>query len=47
MHPPQDIERQEEKDSGSVKLKFKRHFLIEFHVIKRIGDNFRVMVIDL
>lgn len=45
MHPPLNIERQEEKDS--VKIKFKRHFVTELDVIKRIGDNFRAMVIDV
>ena len=45
MHLPLNIERQEEKDS--VKIKFKRHFVTELDVIKRIGDNFRAMVIDV
>ena len=47
MHSPLNIERQEEKDSGSVKIKFKRHFVTELGVTKRIGDNFRAMAIDV
>ena len=47
MHPPLNIERKEEKDSGSLKIRFKRHFVTELHVIKRIGDNFRAKAIDV
>ena len=32
MHTPENIERREEKESGSVKVKLKGHSVIEFHL---------------
>ena len=32
--------KEEEKDGGRVHIKLKRHLVIEFHLIKDIGDNF-------
>ena len=34
IHPPENIERQEEKDSSSVQIKLKRHLVMEFRLIK-------------
>ena len=34
MHRPENIERQEEKESDRVDIKLKRHLVIEFLVIK-------------
>ena len=34
IHPYENIERQEEKESGSVQIKPKRHLVIEFRLIK-------------
>ena len=34
VHPYENIERQEEKESGSVHIKPKRHLVIEFRLIK-------------
>ena len=45
VHRPENIERREEKENGSVKIKLKRHLVIEVHLIKGIGDNSRVMAI--
>ena len=39
------IERQEEKASGSVQIKLRRHLLVEFRLIKGIGDNFGAIAI--
>ena len=43
MHHPENIEGQEEKDSGSVEMQFKRHFLAEFRPIR--GVDFEVIAI--
>ena len=34
IHPSENIERQEEKDNGSVQIKLKRHFLMDFPLNK-------------
>ena len=47
MHSPENIERQEEKESGSVWKKLKHHLVIEFRLIKGIGDNYRDIEIVL
>ena len=33
-HPPEIIERQEEKENSSVQIKLKRHLVMEFRLIK-------------
>ena len=43
----ENIERQEEKDSGGVEIRLKCHLMIEFHLIKGVGDNFRVIAITV
>ena len=45
MHRPKNIERQEENESVSVKIKLKRHLVIDFRLIQDIGDNFGVIAI--
>ena len=52
MHPPENIERQEGKEIGSVQMKLKdkvryrlSHSVIEFRLIKYVVDNFRVIAI--
>ena len=45
MPRPEHIERQEEKESGSVEIKLKRHLVIEIRPIKGIRDKFGVIVI--
>ena len=47
MHSSQNIERQEERESGSLYKKLKRRLMIEFPLIKCIGDNFRAIAIAL
>ena len=47
MHRLENIERQEEKGSGSVKTKLERHLVIEFGLKTDIGDNFRAIVINV
>ena len=47
MHRPENIERQEEKESCGEKRKLKRHFMVEFRLIKDIGDNSRVITIAI
>ena len=48
MHRLENIERQlEEKESGSVEIKLKRHLVMEFSLVKCIGYNFRVRAIVL
>ena len=42
-----NIERQEEKDSGSVKIKLERLLVIEFGLKKSIGGNFRAIAITV
>ena len=37
--------RQEEKQGASVLVKLKHHLVIEFHLVKGIGDSFRVIAI--
>ena len=44
-HRPKNVEKQEERESDSVKIKLKCHLVIEFSLIKSIGDNFRVIAI--
>ena len=39
--------KQDEKESGSVEIKLKRHLAIEFRLINGIGDNFRLTAIVL
>ena len=45
MHRPENIERQEEKESGSVEIKLKRYLVIEFQLMKDIGEYFGVIAI--
>ena len=45
MHRLEDIERQEEKESGSVETKLERRLEIEFGLKKSTGGNFRVITI--
>ena len=45
MHHPENIERQEEMESCSDKIKLKRHFMVDFRLIKDIGDNFSAITI--
>ena len=45
MRRSENIESQEEKESGSVKIKLKRHLLIKFLQLKGMGDNFMVIAI--
>ena len=47
MLRPENIERQEEKERGSVEIKLKRHLAIEIRLIKGIEDKFRAIVIAL
>ena len=42
IHRPEIIERREENESDGVELKLKRHFVIQFRLLKGIGDNFGV-----
>ena len=42
---PENIERHEEKESGSVEIKLKRHLVIEFRLIKGVEDSFRAIAI--
>ena len=44
MHRLENIERREEKGSGSVETKLERHLVIEFGLKTDIGDNLRVIV---
>ena len=43
MHCPENIERQEEKGSGNVDIKLKRHLVIEYRLIKGTGDKCEVI----
>ena len=45
MYPPENVERQEEKESGGIQIKLKLYLIIEIHLIKGIGDKFRAIVI--
>ena len=45
MHRPGNVGKPEERESGSVEIKLNRHLVIEFCLIKSIGDNFRVIAI--
>ena len=45
MHRLENIERQEEKESGSVGIKLYRHFVIELGLRKGIGDSFMAILI--
>ena len=45
MHRPENIERQEEKENCSEKIKLKRHFMVEFRLRNDIRDNFRAITI--
>ena len=42
---PENMERQEEKESSSVEMKLKRHFVIKCRLINGIGDNFVIIAI--
>ena len=42
---PENTEGQEEKENGNAEIKLKRHVVIEFRLLKGIGDNFGVIVI--
>ena len=46
-HRLENIERQKEKESGSVKLKLERHLVVEFGLKKSIGNNFTAIAILL
>ena len=45
MHRLENIERQEEEESGSVEKKLEHHLVIEFGLKKSIGENFRAIAI--
>ena len=45
MRRPENIERQEERESGSVDIKFKCHLVIEFRLITGLGDYFGAIAI--
>ena len=45
IHRPENVERREEKEIDGVEIKLKRHFVIQFRLIKGIGDNFGVIII--
>ena len=45
MHIPENIERWEEKESGSVQIKMKCRIATGFRLIKGIGDNFMAIAI--
>ena len=45
MRHPENTGRQEEKASGKVEIKLKRHSVIEFRLIRGIGDTFGVITI--
>ena len=45
MHRLENIERREEKESGSVETKLERHLVKELGLKTDIRDNFRVVVI--
>ena len=45
IHRLENIETQEEKESGSVEIKMKRDLVIDFRLIKSIGGNFGVIAI--
>ena len=47
MHCPENIERQKEKDRGSVEIKLRHHLVTELRLINGIGTNFRVVAIVL
>ena len=45
VYCPENSERQEEKESGSVEIKLKRHLVMKFHLMKAFGDNLKVIAI--
>ena len=45
MHRPENIERREAKKNGRVEINLEHHLVIEFRLIRSIGDNFRVIAI--
>ena len=45
MHRPENVEGQEENYSYSVEIKFKRHLMIQFRLIKGIKYNLGVIAI--
>ena len=47
MHHPENIERHEQKKSGSVEIKLRGHLVKEFRLIKGNGDSFSVIAIVL
>ena len=44
-HLPENIERQEEKESDSVDFKLKCYLAVEHRLINCVGENFRVTAI--
>ena len=42
---PENIERREEKESGSVEIKLERPLVIEFGLKTDTGDSFRAIVV--
>ena len=46
-HRLENIERQEEKECASVKIKLERHLVVEFNLKKNIGYNFTAIAILL
>ena len=47
MHRPENVERQEEKKNGRMEINLERHLVIEFRLVRSIGDNFRAIAIVL
>ena len=45
MHRPENVERQEEKKNGRMEINLERHLVIEFRLVRSIGDNFRAIAI--
>ena len=45
MRCPENIETQGKKESGRMEIKLKHHLVIEWHLIKGIGDNLRLIAI--
>ena len=43
MYRPKNVEKQEERGSGSVEIKLGRHSVIEFGFPKSVGDNLMAM----
>ena len=45
VYRPENIKGQEEKESGSVEIKLKRHSVMKFHLMKAFEDNLKVIAI--